>query len=607
MHYSFPPAALAALSITHALTLPQAFAAGEPIYQLDEIVVTATRTAQPSQATLAATTTLTRADIERLQPHSFQDLLTGLAGVDLANNGGLGQATSLFLRGADADHVVVLIDGVKIGSATTGVTAFQDLPMAAIERIEIVRGPLSSLYGSEAIGGVIHIFTRKGGGATTPRFSVGAGRYGTRQLRAGVSGGGQDAWYDLGLAHVESDGFSASKGAETDADASRNTSINLRAGRRLASGTQLDAHLLHARGKTDYDGSYSNEIEVAQLVAGASLEHRFNPAWLSRISLGQSRDEADNFHNGAYMSRFDTRRDSLTWQNDLDLGPRRHLTLGIDHLRDTVDSSTAYTVDSRRDTGVFAQWMAGAGVHDFKLSLRRDDNSQFGHASTGNAAWGMNLGGGLRSRVAYGTGFKAPSFNELYYPGFGNADLEPERARSLEAGLSGRLPGGRWSANLYETHVDDLIGFDAQYTPVNINSARLRGLEFDSTTRFGVWDARLNLTWQDPENRGVDANRGNLLPRRAKHSGRLDLDRDLGAWRVGGSLVGIGSRYDNLANSVRLDGYALVDLRAETRIDKDWLFQGRIENLFDAEYETAATYNQPGRGLYLTLNYQPVR
>lgn len=603
MSYYLPAAGLAALALSPVLHAAEP----APVYQLDEVVVTATRSAKPAQDTLAATTTLTRADIERLQPRSLQDLLTGLAGISLANNGGLGQATSVFLRGADSDHVVVLVDGIKIGSVTTGTTAFQDLPMAAIERIEVVRGPLSSLYGSEAIGGVIHIFTRKGGGATTPRFSLGAGRYGTRQVRAGVSGGGQENWFDLGLAHVESDGFSASKGAETDADAARNTAINLRAGRRFATGTQVDVHLLRARGKTEYDGSFSNEIEVAQWVAGASLEHRFNAAWLSRVSLGQSRDEADNFLNGAYKSRFDTRRDSLTWQNDLDLGPRRQLTLGIDHLRDTVDSSTAYTVDTRRDTGVFAQYMAGAGLHDFKLSLRRDDDSQFGKATTGNAAWGMDLGGGLRSRIAYGTGFKAPSFNELYFPGFGNADLEPERARSLEAGVSGRLPGVQWSASLYETRVDDLIGFDAQFAPVNINRARLRGLELDSTAHLGAWDMRLNLTWQDPENRGAGANYGNLLPRRAEHSGRIDLDRDLGAWRVGTSLIGVGRRYDNLANTIRLDGYALVDLRAETRLDKDWLFQGRIENLFDADYETAATYNQPGRGLYLTLNYQPER
>ena len=190
MNHTLHAACLAVLGFTHVAHAAEP----APVYRLDEVVVTATRSAKPAQATLAATTTLTRADIERLQARSLQDLLTGLAGVSLANNGGLGQATSLFLRGTDSDHVVVLIDGIRIGSVTTGTTAFQDLPMAAIERIEIVRGPLSSLYGSEAIGGVIHIFTRKGGGATTPRFSLGAGRYGTRQARAGVSGGGQEAW-----------------------------------------------------------------------------------------------------------------------------------------------------------------------------------------------------------------------------------------------------------------------------------------------------------------------------------------------------------------------------------------------------------------------------
>lgn len=571
----------------------------------DEIVVTATRTAQTADETLAAVTVITRQDIERRQAQSLPEALTGLPGLGLANSGGAGKVTSLYLRGTESDHVVVLIDGVRIGSATTGAAAIQDLPIEAVERIEIVRGPLSSLYGSEAIGGVIQIFTRRGGGALAPYASLGVGRYGTQQAAAGISGGGAQSWFNLAASHYRTSGFSARRTGEADADGYRNDAVNLRAGHRFAPGTELDAHLLGAWGRSEFDGSVQDESESAQLALGLALRHRFGERWYARLSLGQGRDESDNYKDGVYRSSFDTRRTTLAWLNDLQLGADRLLTLGLDRQQDRVAGSTAYAVNERDRTGVFAQFQAGAGAHDFKLSLRRDDDSQFGAATTGNAAWGMALGGGLRTRLAYGTAYKAPTFNELYYPGFGNPALGPERSSSLEAGLSGRYGGGRWELAAYETRVDDLIGYDASYTPVNIDRARLRGVEAAAAWRVGGWDAALNATWQDPENRASGAHRGNLLPRRAERSLRLDVERALGAWSLGGSLRLEGHRYDDLANTTRLDGYALVDLRAEYRPARAWRLQARLENLFDRDYETAATYNQPGRGLYLTLRWQP--
>ncbi len=269
-----------------------------------------------------------------------------------------------------------------------------------------------------------------------------------------------------------------------------------------------------------------------------------------------------------------------------------------------MESSKAYTVGKRDNTGMFAQLLAGVGAHDFKLSLRQDDNSQFGDATTGNAAWGMELGDGLRASLRYGTAFKAPTFNELYYPGFGNPALLPEKSKSLEAGLSGRHFAGRWSLNLYETRIDDLIGFDATTNPSNA-SARIRGIEAETRARLADWQINANVTLQDPENRSNTANRGKVLNRRAEQSLRIDLDRNFGAWNLGGTFRAEGRRYDNLANTTKLHGYALIDLRAETRLAKDWLLQAKLENLFDKDYETVATYNQPGRGFYLTLRYQP--
>lgn len=595
------------LGLTSLALINSAFAAESPLYQLNEVVVTATRTARTADETLASATVITRRDIERSQATSVQDLLQGLTGVSIANSGGAGKATSVFLRGTNSDHVVVLIDGIKVGSATLGTAAFQDFPVEQIERIEVVRGPRSSLYGSEAIGGVIQIFTRKGGGALMPSASVTLGSYNTRQAAANLSGGGENSWLNLGLSQLETDGFSATKGpTEPDKDGYRNTSLNLRAGYRFKPGSEVDFHLLRAQGHNDFDGSFQSQSASVQQAAGLSLKHQASELWSLKLAAGQSEDDSDNFLNGVFKSRFNTRRNTLSWQNDLALAPDHLFTLGLDRQEDAVSSTTAYTVTSRGTTGVFAQYLGRAGKQDFQFSLRRDDNSQFGAYTTGNAAWGRALADDLRVTLAYGTAFKAPTFNQLYYPGFGNRNLKPEHSRSLEAGLSGKAGAGRWSLNAFESRVTDLIGFDGVTNPVNA-SARIRGLEAISSLRLADWDTRLNLTLQDPENRSNTANFGKVLNRRAEQSLRLDLDRDFGPYRMGTTLRAEGRRYDNLANTTRLPGYGLVDLHAEYRLTRDLRLQARVENLFDRDYETVSLYNQPGRSLFVTLRYQPAK
>jgi len=598
-HTTLAAALLAALSAnalanTQALLPPAEFT-------LDEIVVTATRSARTVDETLAAVTVLTRRDIEKAT--SLQALLAGSTGVTLANNGGAGKETSVYLRGAQANHAVVLIDGIKVGSATKGVAAYQDIPLDAIERIEIVRGPTSSLYGSEAIGGVIQIFTRKGAGTVV---SAGVGRYGTKQLAASLGGNVDTGWYRLAAGHDETDGFSAQNGTETDNDGYRNRNVSLRGGLRLGSATEAEFSLLHAAGAVEYDGTSSNEGKSGQFVGGGHIKHRIGDLWQTRLSLGQSHDDSDSFLNGVFKSRFNTRRNSAAWLNDLTLSAQHLLTVGVDWQHDKVDSTTAYTVTKRDNTGLFAQWQGRLGAQDVRLALRRDENSQFGGHTTGNAAWGVDITPGLRARLAYGTAFNAPTFNQLYYPGFGNAALQPEESESVEAGLSGRGAGGQWSATLFDNRITNLISFDGTTNPSNA-SARIRGLELDWKTRLAAWDARIHFTLQDPENTSNTANKGKDLNRRARESLRIDLDRELGSWRIGTTLRGEGKRYDNLANTTKLSGYGLIDLRAETRLAKEWVLAGRVENLLDKRYYTVAGYNQPGAGLYLTLRWQPTK
>lgn len=598
---------------------PQAAFAGEDAeesapLELSPIIVTATRTAQTANETLAPVTVITREEIERKQARSVLGLLSGTPGVSFTNNGGRGKASSLFLRGTESDHTLVLVDGVKIGSATQGAAALQNLPVEQIERIEIVRGPRSSLYGSEAIGGVIQIFTRRGGGDVSPFFSVTAGSHRTYEGTAGLSGGGDNGWFNVTLSGFDSEGFNSCDGQpsvggcftnEPDDDGYSELSGSLRAGYRFADGTEVDGRFLRADGDTEFDGGFQNETETSQQVYGATLRTAPFDPWAITVNAGRSQDKSDNFKDGTFASRFDTERDVLSFQNDIALGANHLVTLGVDYQDDKVDSTTSFAETSRRNTGAFAQYQTMIANHDLELSIRGDDNEQFGGHTTGAVAWGYQFAAGPRVIASFGTAYKAPTFNELYFPGFGNASLAPEESRSIEIGVNDRPSWGRWSANLFQTDVDNLITYDASISaPANISSARIRGLELAAQTDLAGWTVAGALTLLDTEDRSSGANRGNDLPRRARTSLRIDADRDFGDYSVGATVIAADRRYDNLSNSRRLGGYATADLRGEYRITSEWRVQARIENLLDKDYKTAAFYNQSGRAGYLTLRYQ---
>lgn len=575
---------------------------------LGTTVVTATRTAQTVDKTLAAVTVISRDDIERLQARSLEDVFETVPGAQVVNNGGLGQNTSLLLRGTNADHVLVLVDGIRVGSATLGLTAFQDLPLSQIDRIEVVRGPRSSLYGSEAVGGVVQIFTRKGGDGFRPYASVTAGTYETREGTLGVSGGDAQGWYNLGVSAVRTEGFdscldfSACFADDPDEDGYGRHSANLRAGYRLEGGPEIDLHFLHAEGDNEFDRFVEEEAETVQQVLGGTV--RFAPlrAWNVTLKAGRSRDESTNLMDGVPQSRFDTRRHTMSWQNDVTLAPGQLLTLGADYHEDEIESSEPFPVTSRHDLGIFGQYQAGIDAHDLQLSLRHDDNEQFGSHTTGSVAWGMNLNDGLRVTASYGTAFKAPSFNELYFPGFGNPDLEPERSSTVEVGLESLGPNGTWSLRGFETRIDDWI---PAFPPENVNEARIRGLEAEGATKIGGWHLSGSVTLLDPENRSEGDDKGNVLPRRARQSAHLDANRSFGPLSLGLALRAQSHRYDRPANEVRMGGYALIDLRGEYRLGPDWRVQARIANALDKDYETAAFFQQPGRSLFVTLRYEP--
>ena len=590
---------------------------------LDSVTVTGTRTAVTVDAALAATEVIDRAEIERLQPVSLVELLRGRAGINLVNQGGAGKLTTLFLRGTESDHVLFLVDGVRVGSPTSGLASLQDLPIAQIERIEIVRGPRSSLYGADAIGGVIQIFTRRARNGYAPRARVAAGSYGRREASAGFDGGGARGWFGIDLAHQSVDGFNACEVAtptpwsggcfisapQPDADGYENNSALLRGGWHFGNGFEVEARALEARASNAYDGDFTDASNVLQRVLGARAHWRASDRVDLSLDIGRNDDRSDNLLQGRFDNRFATRRDSASLQGDFAFRDSQLLTLGIDWLRDRAQVEGQWTsFDAlRRNRGGFLQYQGRFGAHDLQASWRHDENGQFGGHDTGNLAWGWSLGGGWRATASAGTAFKAPNFNELYYPYYGNPDLRPEHSRSIELGLGQRSDAWHWQFNAFRTRIDDLISYDASVgTANNLDRARIRGAELVGGATLAGWRVNAQASWADPRSLS-GATEGNRLPRRARATGRIDVDRDFGRWDAGASWIAEGTRYDDFANRQRLPGYATLDLRAGVALGGDWRLQAGLGNVFDRRYQTAMFYPQPGRSWTLGLRYQPRR
>lgn len=590
-------------------------------HSADEVVVTAARFEQPLSRVIGATSVITREDIQRRQVQSVQDLLRGETGLSVVNNGGLGKLSNVFVRGADAEQVLVLIDGVRAGSATSGTTAFEYLPVDQIERIEIVRGPRSSIYGADAIGGVIQIFTRRAQGVS---FSAGAGSNDAYNTSASFGASSQRAWVSVSGNHLQSGGFNSCDGApfppgggcftyEPDRDGFDNTSGVVRAGYGWGSFADIEGSALYATGLNEYDGSFANETEFETEVLTLRGRVRPTQAWDVKLALGQTSDIQDNLYDdpldaagAATVDQFDTVKRSASLQSDWSVADAQILSVGVDYLDDRVESTTAYEALSRNNIGVFGQYQLQFGVHQALVSARYDDNEQFGRHATGGFGWKWALNDRLSLTAAWSTAFGAPTFNDLYYPGFSNPDLEPEESRNYEVGILGRTTRLRWSLAAFENQVEQQIVYDASiFAPNNLNEARIRGVETEANAALGEWSFALSYTWLDPRNRSAGADYGAYLPRRARQSGHVEVGRTFGPVDARIRLTAEGARFDNVANTIRLSGYTVVDLAFDYAMNTQWTLQGKLANALDRNYQTVRLYNQDDRAFFVTLRYQP--
>jgi len=593
--------------------------------QLTPIVVTGSREPRPLDRVTADVVVIDAERIRASSADSVEDLLRREAGLQVSRNGGPGHAASVFIRGASSGNTVVLIDGVRVGSATLGQVEFESIGLSQIDRIEVLRGPGSSLYGADAVGGVIQIFTKRGEGA--PRFTANGavGGYRSHEGNVGLSGatGGFD--YAASLGREKSRGVSALKPGDQfgnynpDADGYTRDTGQFKLGFTPAAGHRIGLNVVESRLNAQYDDSEylsvapftqdpSPDFRNKLASSTVSLDYRgvITPNWTTTAQLAHNDDDLKSGANT--VQRYRTRRDQLTWQNAVTLDASNQFLLAYEHLGEKADSDAFASQEKRSNNAVVLGYTGEFGPHVVSADLRRDQNSAYGGETTGRLGWSMEVAKGLRVRALAGTTFRAPSFNELFYPGYGVPSVTPERGRSIELGINWRAGDTEAAATAYQNRVRDLILYevDNSFCPAdpayqygcarNIGRARLQGATLSGAQRFGALRISGTVDFLDAK----DVDTGKRLPRRAAHQESIAVDYEVGKWRFGGALLAVGARPDG---SATLGSYATVDLSARWRVAKQWQLEAKLLNATDRQYEPARDYQPLGRQAWIGVRF----
>jgi len=610
-------AVMAVFSATSALAQSQA--AGT----LNEVVVTATRTAVPVTDVIADVSIIDRATLDQAGQSSLRDVLAQLPGVQFVSNGSYRSSTGVFLRGATSAQSIVLIDGVRVGSATSGGASFENMPLDRIERIEILRGAASALYGPDAVGGVIQIFTREPTENLQLAANVGAGSDGQRQLGASVRGRSGAIGYSLGVSNEKASGISVitnplARSYNPDNDSFDVTSVDAKLTAQLSKQHALTLGMMRSEMDYQFDGTaFPNPLGLTKLTTDAwsrpvlnSVNLKWDAQWLSNwktsLILAENDDKSVSdyyrYADGALnnSSKFNTHRNQLTWQNDLTFGADV-LTLLLEKRSESVDSTTLYAVKERNIQGIMLSYALNKPTWNALAVVRNDDNSQFGSFNNWAVSGGYKLASNLRAVASMGTSFQAPSFNQLYFPGFGTPTLTPQQNRGGEFGLKYNQGSVAMSAVVYYNEVQ---GFINPSNNVQNSLGVLRGATLSMQAQRGDTSYSISYDYADPHTQP----NGLRFVRIARNVLNLNATHRVGQGNLFGELKLSSDREDNKifgtgVGRTVLAGYGLLNVGANWKLSKDVTLQARINNLTDANYALADGFSTPGRNLFVSLSW----
>ncbi len=609
------------LIITASLTTAMSITAQANTFDaesdLETITVTANRSATSIDDSLATQVVITRADIERIQPKSVLDMLSTVPGLDISTNGGRGQASSVYMRGANAGHTLVLLNGVRISSASLGSTNIQSIAPELVERIEIVKGPRAALWGSDAIGGVIQIFTRKlesGEHYVSANF----GSEGYQMLNAGVGIKHGDGYTSISLNHEESDGFDAKDDTETDDDGYSYNSLAINGQQEVSDALVLNWLAQIDQGDTEYDSSFgANESEVNNHVWQVSAAYQWQLADIennTQFSIGQNRTSNIGYGNGTSKSegaQYDTRRNQYSIINNSEISANFEATFGAELYQEELKGSSTYSESERDITGIFAHGVYKFEALTFELATRYDDVEGIDSETTFNSSIGYQVTDSTQISFSTGTGFKAPTFNDLYYPlqwGYiGNTDLVSETSESNEFSVKSNFDNVSIAFNVYQTDIENLIDWtgsdkDGNVTPINVDDVEIQGAELGINYYGFGGNHQFNISYIEAE----DASTGNQLGRRAKDHVSYQFDTEIENVDVYAEIQFKGKRYDYLwgGEVVTLDSYSLVNLGASYPLTSKFKVQVKVNNAFDENYQTSDGYFTQERVAFIGFTYQ---
>ena len=621
-------AAVAAVLIAAAPALAQTepkASLDQPTEETTDVIVTGVRAEQSRRETGQAITVIDRAEIERRQTVVVSDLLATTPGVTVTRNGSVGGFTGVRLRGAEAEQTLVVIDGVRVNdpSSPGGGFDFANLLSSSVERIEVLRGPNSVPWGSQAIGGVVNIITAQApADGFRARASAEYGYADQAFASAGIAGSRGALTASLTGGFLRTDGIS-SAASGTERDGYRQYGANGRLGLEITDGIGVDLRGWYADSRTEIDGFGNtapfflavdaDQFSTAQELYGyAGLRADFaDGRFRNRVAFTIADIDRDNFGTTRADPQFLGRGRSERYEYQGDFRPvdAVRVVAGVEH-EDSRFLSRSFGQFGSTDeadvgiTSVYGQLIVRpVDALTVTGGVRHDDHEQFGNETTFGADAALALATGTTLRLSYGEGFKAPTLFQLYGGFIGNADLVPERATNYGAGveqafLDGR---GRVGATYFRRRTRDQIDFDgATFTYANIARTNAEGVELEIALRpVDALTFSANYSFIDSENRSPGANLGKDLGRRPEHSVSANIDyRFPFGLSVGGTVTHVGDSFDNAANSLRLDGYALVGLRAELPVGDRFSLYGRVDNLTDETYQTAAGYGSYGRAAY---------
>ena len=582
-----------------------------------QVVVTASRTEQILTDALPHTTVLGREVIEQSQLVDLPSLLAREAGFQFTQNGGRGSQATAFLRGAASMQVLVLVDGIPMTKQdTTGAVSLEHIMLDQVDHIEIVRGNVSAIYGSGAIGGVIQVFTRQGQGAPSAYISTEVGTLGSQRLLAGAQGKAGDWHYAVSAGTNSTRGINAinvSQGLNVnpDLDGYRNENYTLHLSYDLNPNHQIGMRANGSHGRFDYDVSDATYASVTDIHKGTTQinsnalywKTRISEFWKSRLHVSDGKEKNTTDTVGLYPLKTQavTHTQLMSWVNEFQLH-NLIATLGFDRQLQAIDASDDYSalLKKRSLTAIYAGGNYKLGAHSFQINLRSDDVQEVGVKNSSYWGYGHDLNAQWKLVVTHSTAFNIAPLGYLYDPSSGNPNLKPETAQTDEVGLQWSNGSHRMRSTLFSTKTRDLLLYDMNTWQFNnVASVKNEGLETSYSGRMGRTDVRASLTLQNPINEVT----GQRLVRRAQTLASTSVSQLWGQWVIGASLRYTGARPDTLDNP-ELPSYTLVDLTARYPLSPEWVAFGRVENLTDKIYQTAYGYNQLPRTLTVGVTWK---